>query len=282
MIPSREIARGYHETGYLPIPADCTSKMPKISWGIYYDKYDFDQAWANHYDGCDIAVILKNVVCVDFDRHGDGITSMDYYNWLCVNHPDFFKRAVIEKTQSDGRHVYYRRRMDTPDKKWEVPVKFDDHQVFVEVKTGKNLAYCTGSFKNGKPAYEFIQGSFNEIHVRELPFLPSIYLYEVPKKVITTYKNLGHVPTDKELMDAIPAIVDRYSSNAGITGKMHKAALGMAGYMAGLGYSYIDIERALESYERNGHRNFVPGEIDGIIKFGFDNKDSNARLPYKR
>lgn len=283
MTATREIAGAYANNGYMPIPADCTAKMPKEAWSDHYEHYDFTAAWKNYYD-CDVALILKNLVCVDFDKHGEGKTGRDYYDMIQKEYPQIFKGCIIEQTQNDGIHAYFKRTVDMPDKEWKFPANVDGETVYIEVKTGKKLAYCYPSKKKGAIAYVLLQGSFEDIPVNKLPALPSIFRYFAPAKPkpIWLTNKMKTDMTPEQRTAAISVIVDIYQHNARHDGTMHNGGLGLAGYMAGLGYSDSDISRALRSYEGYGHRAFRPHELDDIISYGMSHPDRDAKPPFKR
>jgi hypothetical protein len=274
----RAIARSYASAGYLPIPANATKKTPLHKWGFLFDQYDFNDAWRDCADA-DIALILKNIVCVDFDNHGEEPNGRTYYDILQRDYPQVFRGTVIEETQSRGIHVYYRRTVDTPGEAWLLPVSFGDKTINIEVKTGHRLAYCYPSMKNGELSYKLLQGSFED-PVSQLPPLSTLFrYYPAPKpNPQPTYRVKTDI-ADSDRDKAAAAIVDMYRGNAGVDSKMHRGAVGMARYMAGLNFDRHDIERALKAYGCHGHRRWHKGEIDGIILDAMKNPDRDPLPP---
>jgi hypothetical protein len=141
------------------------------------------------------------------------------------------------------------------------------------------LAFCYPSLKNGGPGYEIIQGGFDKIRPEQLPPLPSIFRYYPPKPPVRTFAARPRKLKPEDMGKALEAAVDMYRGNAGVEGKMHNGAVGLARYLAGLGYGHGDVESALRDYERSGHRRYKPGEQDGLVDDAFKNPDREPIPP---
>jgi hypothetical protein len=272
---ARDLAAKYYENGYYPIPADVKEKMPRVSG--FYDKYTFEGMWNNWLD-CDIALVLNKLVCVDFDRHGGSPNGGDYYDMLMNKCPDIFKNSIIERSKSGGIHAYFKWTLDLYNQEWKLPVIMEGKQIIIEIKTGRRLAFCYPS-KN----YKLIQNSFEDMKLKNLGPLPTVFRYYKPAPQRQTINNkIKSEMTQDQREKAIDIIVDIYSRNAGIDGKMHSGAVGMGRYMAGLGYSANDITRAIRSYERCGHRAFRNDkEIDDIVNYSVSHAAGDAIPPWK-
>lgn len=278
----RDFARRYAANGYRPIPADAETKMPLRPWKHHCESYSFDEAWRNCADSPGIALILRGLVCTDFDKHGSEPNGMTYFRYLEAEYPSVFKGTIIEATQNDGRHVYYRWTIDLPLKQWLCPVKIGDTTINLEVKTGPHLAFCYPSIKGGKLAYNLLQGSFETVPLRQLSPLPTLYRYYKPAPVKPARTPVVRQDMTLEQRDAaVDIIVDIYRHNAGHDGRMHNGGLGMARYMAGLGYGAHEINRALKAYEAHGHRQFKRGELEGLVDDGLAHPDRDAKAPWK-
>ena len=276
MASTREIVAEYYKNGYQPIPADVKAKVPRVSG--FYDHYNFNRFWENWLE-TDVALILHQLICVDFDQHGDHPNGVDYYNQLQREHPIMFEDAIIERSKSGGIHVYYRWTPNLSDKEWKLPAQMSETVVPIEIKTGRRLAFCYPS-----TGYKMIQGDFMNIPSNKLPSLPTLFIHYLPPPKTTFFnqrtERSAMTPDEKE--KALSIIVDEiFGHNASIEGKMNTGACGMSAYMAGLGYNDRDIEKALHSYERLGHRAFRRGEIQDIIKWSIRNADRDAIPPYK-
>jgi len=276
MTYARDLARIYHGNGYKPIPADAKAKVPRVSG--FYDHYDFDTFWQNWLD-CDVALVLDGLVCCDFDRHGDSPNGGDYFDMLYGDHPEIFQNCIIEQTKSRGIHVYYRWTLDLPDKEWRLPITIDSKNVAIEIKTGRRLAFCYPSEN-----YKLLQGSFEETKLSRLAPLSTVFRYykPAPKPRLVFNPIVRKDMTPEQMERAVDIIVDIYRPNAAVEQCMHPGALGMACYMAGLGYGAHDITRAVKSYGRHGHREFRnEKEISELVQYGLDHPDRKAIPPWK-
>ena len=109
-----EIARNYLDAGLCVLPARRTEKRPSVGqWKRYRDRLPTDaeiSAWmANGPDALCIlcGTISGNAEMIDFDAGGELFDA-----WASRLPPDLRARLVVERTQRDGRHVFY--RCETP------------------------------------------------------------------------------------------------------------------------------------------------------------------------
>jgi Bifunctional DNA primase/polymerase, N-terminal len=279
----RDLARRYAANGYRPIPADVEAKVPLIKWKHLYELYNFEAAWRNCADSTGIALILRGLVCVDFDAHGPEPNGLTFYHTIEQEYPGILRGAIIEESQSGGRHVYHRWTIDLPTEQWLTPVRMGDTTINLEVKTGRRLAYCYPSKKAGRLAYNLLQGRFDTDPLRQLSPLPTLYRYYKPAPAKPACPRIFRREMTLEQRNAATEIIiDIYRHNANKDGTMHNGGLGMAMYMAGLGYDAREITHALKAYEAYGHRRFRRGELEELVEDGLANPDRDAIAPWKR
>lgn len=107
-----DAAQRYHAAGLAPIPPVPGQKRPLSRWEQYQDKPPLIQTVRSWFDrrqdriGLICGAASGNLEVLDFDIAGDGLW---YEAWVeAVDDPDLIGRLVVAKSQSGGRHVYYR------------------------------------------------------------------------------------------------------------------------------------------------------------------------------
>lgn len=275
----------YYQNGYLPIPANATEKIPLVRWSeLNRESYRFHDVWNGQPGDVDTAIILDSVVCVDFDCHGPAPNGRTVYDLLVHDHPAMMGisgcygpglHCVTETTQSGGVHVYYKAPQGL-DREFIAEI----FTVPVEIKTGRRLAYCAPSRKNGMPAYEIKGLGFDTIKAADLSPLPQYFLDHRRKQREAIEQC---VPTATRRFDgdfSLDVFKDRASLESWVVeriarryvgardGDRHNAGVRMVSWLRHLGADQLLVDLAVDYYGRRMGRKPNPGELEGLRRWG--------------
>ncbi len=177
-----------HNNGYLTVPALPGQKQTYYHWSrIHKETYNLQKIWLGQPFNSNCAILCEDIVSVvDFDNHGPEPNGMTVFRRL--EKDGTFEGCIIEKTQSDGRHVYFK---GIQGKRYIVQID----NVSIEVKCGRNLVYSYPSVTpNG--GYTFLsERTLLNTKPSDLPELPEIFarpvkpVYEGPITDINAASN---------------------------------------------------------------------------------------------
>ena len=155
----RDTARRYLEAGLCVLPALRDQKRPTVAWKVFQRQLpttsQVDAWFAN--DQSALCVLTGEVSgqleLLDFDHRGEL-----FRRWcerVQAAAPGLLERLVLSKTQSDGRHAYYRTLAEVCGNLKLAQRRLDDGKVvtLIETRGEGGLFLCAPT-----PGYEVIQG----------------------------------------------------------------------------------------------------------------------------
>ncbi|BAI61848.1 hypothetical protein MCP_1776 [Methanocella paludicola SANAE] len=180
--------RTINDNGYLTIPAISNKKQTYYYWStVHKEDYDFDEVWKGQPANANCAILCEDIVCyVDFDAHTAEPNGMTVYHKL--EQVGTFKGCIIEKTQGDGRHVYFKGI-----KGGKYTVQIDG--ISIEVTAGRNLAYCYPTVTE-KGGYTFTsEKTLLNTRPEDLPELLEVLARPPKKECIGVRVELSRIPS---------------------------------------------------------------------------------------
>lgn len=97
----------YSEHGFSVIPIG-QNKRPLIKFADRpsLTVKQIKQIWAK-YPNANIAIKTEQFFVIDVDRHGNNVDGLNSIREL--NHPEWFKDTLTEKTAHDGYHFFFKK-----------------------------------------------------------------------------------------------------------------------------------------------------------------------------
>lgn len=166
----RDAAYRYIDAGYRVLPADARLKFPTLaSYKQYRNKPPTEKQNETWFSSANAVCILTGEVSgslevLDFDQGG---RAFDAWCDLVEEHdPRLLQRLVVQKSQSGGRHVFFRNELLTP--KSEVHARtvtpdVKDKTVLIETLGEGSLVMCDPS-----PGYVVLKGELTNLPVMSI------------------------------------------------------------------------------------------------------------------
>lgn len=183
-----EKALEYYDLGFVPIPLEKGSKIPKIKWKKYQTERPSREEIIEWFSPVDrnIALITGDasdgLVCLDFDN-------MDMYRLFITEQPDIAKSAI--SSTGRGMHVWVRVEESIPS--FQAYYK-GEH--IGDVKANGGLATVPPSLHEGGTRYEWINGFQDGI--AKIQSLSEIGIFSKQKKENRTKFENKIIPVDRE------------------------------------------------------------------------------------
>ena len=243
----RDAARTYLDAGLCVLPARRAEKRPAVgAWKQYQRRLPTGaevEAWfANKPDAlCIVAgAVSGNTELIDFDGRGELFDA--WREKVRAAAPGLLERLVLSKTQSDGRHAYYRFAGETCGNLKLAQRRSEGGEIttLIETRGEGGLFLCAPT-----PGYEIIQG--------DLAHLP----------VLTAEERDALLRCAWELNEYVPPATDGAARSANV-GQGH-------GLSADNGRLSADTSDNGRSLAENGHGAPVSAESSHVCQMSADN-----------
>lgn len=186
-----EIARKYYNAGLNILPASSREKRPLIPWREYIkQRPSFDEVFNErtpHFDALALVcgATSGGVEVVDFDQHAAA------FHAFFELAKEWCEPCVVERSQSDGKHLIYRREDCGPS------VKLASNKDGVLIETRGQGGICIIAPSKG---YEIESGDFTL-----LPILSR----GICEKIFSTARTFDEVKKDLRPLHSFPAKIER-------------------------------------------------------------------------
>jgi hypothetical protein len=168
--PIQDAAYRYIDAGYRVLPADARRKFPTLkSYKQYRNKPPTEKQNDIWFSSANAVCVLTGEVSgslevLDFDQAG---RAFDAWCDLVEEHdPRLLQRLVVQKSQSGGRHVFFRNESLTPNSHVHartVTPDVEDKTVLIEALGEGSLVMCDPS-----PGYVVLQGDLTTLPVMSI------------------------------------------------------------------------------------------------------------------